>query len=134
MSDHMGGGHGLSWRTDCTPQVSRYRHPQGSTEALIRFVKSVLEHGYAHPGEDLSWQGRALCAEVDLDLPYPGKGANITATKKICARCEVRAECLEFGLKYDLGHGVWGGTSAEERKQIRRGRGMAEPEVGEVAA
>ena len=40
-----------------------------------------------------------------------------------CRRCEVRCECLDAAL--DLGpkaHGVWGGTSAQQRRAaVRRG-------------
>ncbi|HEX4288967.1 MAG TPA: WhiB family transcriptional regulator, partial [Trebonia sp.] len=32
-----------------------------------------------------------------------------------CARCPVRSECLDFALRTRQMHGVWGGTTAEER-------------------
>ena len=44
--------------------------------------------------------------------------------KAICARCRVRPECLRFALATREAHGVWGGTSEEER------RGCAEARPG----
>jgi len=46
-----------------------------------------------------------------------------------CCRCEVRAECLESA--FALGQqavGVWGGTSARERRDAKR-RGLTPAEV-----
>jgi WhiB family redox-sensing transcriptional regulator len=43
----------------------------------------------------------------------------------ICAKCPVRADCLELALRHSFGvgaHGVWGGLVAEERREIRRRR------------
>lgn len=33
----------------------------------------------------------------------------------ICARCRVGRECLAFALATHQMHGVWGGTSEQER-------------------
>lgn len=40
--------------------------------------------------------------------------------KKACAGCPVRAECLELALHRDEKHGIWGGTTPEERLLMRR--------------
>ncbi|MDU5073367.1 MAG: WhiB family transcriptional regulator, partial [Cutibacterium avidum] len=40
--------------------------------------------------------------------------------KKVCARCEVRAECLAWALEAGQDHGVWGGMSEDERRAIKR--------------
>ena len=37
----------------------------------------------------------------------------------MCARCEVRGECLAFALATRQLHGIWGGTSPEERTVLR---------------
>jgi WhiB family redox-sensing transcriptional regulator len=38
----------------------------------------------------------------------------------ICARCQVRRECLEFALAHDQVYGIWGGTTPEDRQRERR--------------
>jgi WhiB family redox-sensing transcriptional regulator len=45
-----------------------------------------------------------------------------TAAKDVCARCDVREQCLEFALEHREVHGVWGGTSVHQRRDIRRDR------------
>lgn len=41
--------------------------------------------------------------------------------KKLCSGCGIRTECLIYALKHENDHGVWGGTSVNERHQIKRG-------------
>ena len=48
--------------------------------------------------------------------------AQLEAAKAVCARCDVRAECLSFATATVQDHGVWGGTSEEERRAARRAR------------
>lgn len=40
--------------------------------------------------------------------------------KKQCADCPVKNLCLEYALVANETHGVWGGTTAKERKDLRR--------------
>jgi hypothetical protein len=44
------------------------------------------------------------------------------APRAICAGCLVRAECLAAALQDPLTEGVWAGTTARERRQLRLGR------------
>lgn len=69
---------------------------------------------------DLTWQERALCKETDPDAFHPEKGGSTREAKRICGRCEVRDECLEYALAHDERHGIWGGKSERERKKLRR--------------
>lgn len=72
--------------------------------------------GEAH--ED--WRDDALCAETDPEEFFPEKGGSNRAAKRICARCPVTAECLEYALEHDERYGLWGGLSERERRRIRR--------------
>lgn len=68
------------------------------------------------------WRHRAACRGSDPELWYPGRGSNATEAKAVCARCEVRAECLAEGDEEWFG--VWGGMTRRERRLARRaGRG-----------
>lgn len=45
--------------------------------------------------------------------------------KAFCARCPVREECLLYALDTGQSHGVWGGTTAEERRELSRRSGVS---------
>lgn len=40
------------------------------------------------------------------------------AAKAVCARCPVRAKCLNWALSMNVS-GVWGGSSEYERRRMR---------------
>jgi WhiB family redox-sensing transcriptional regulator len=67
------------------------------------------------------WQERALCAQTDQEAFFPEKGGSTREAKRICASCEVRAECLEYALAFDERFGIWGGLSERERRRLKRG-------------
>ena len=71
------------------------------------------------------WRHRAECRTADPELFFPVGTTgvalvDIEAAKAVCAACEVRAECLQFALSTNQESGVWGGTSEEERRALRR--------------
>ena len=78
------------------------------------------------------WLAGAACLSADPDLffpvsaPSPSVGQTAQA-KAICARCRVRPECLRFALATREAHGVWGGTSEEERLRLRSDPAGARP-------
>lgn len=86
-----------------------------------RDTPAVTFDAHAGPVELLEWQDRALCAQTDLDAFFPEKGGSTRQAKRVCAGCEVRAECLGYALEHDERFGVWGGMSERERRELRRG-------------
>jgi WhiB family redox-sensing transcriptional regulator len=75
--------------------------------------------------ERTDWRDHAACRRLDPDLFFPvsTSGASLTgieAAKHVCQRCPVTASCLRWAL--DLGQvaGIWGGTTEEERRALRR--------------
>ncbi len=71
------------------------------------------------------WRDLAACRDTDPDLFFPvgttGPAIEqIENAKAVCAQCEVRESCLEFALTTNQDSGIWGGTSEEERRKIRR--------------
>ena len=75
------------------------------------------------------WVENAVCAQTDPEAFFPeGKGASNRVAKKVCARCPVEAECLEWALVHDERFGVWGNTSPNERKALRRKLGLVGPD------
>jgi WhiB family transcriptional regulator, redox-sensing transcriptional regulator len=65
------------------------------------------------------WQDHAACLGVDPDLFFPTQGEPVGEAKQICRGCQVRETCLEYALRNNLKHGIWGGTSERERRRIR---------------
>ena len=69
----------------------------------------------------LAWQVDALCSQTDPEAFFPEKGGSTRDAKRVCASCEVKAECLEYALQNDERFGIWGGLSERERRRLRRG-------------
>ena len=76
--------------------------------------------------ERRDWWRSAACQEADPELFFPvapqGPGAGeIARAKAVCAGCQVRRECLQYALATRQLHGVWGGTTEDERRlHVRR--------------
>lgn len=75
--------------------------------------------------DDRSWRDSAQCRDTDPDLFFPvgttGPAIEqIENAKAVCRECDVQVQCLEFALLNNQESGVWGGTSEEERREIRK--------------
>ncbi len=80
-----------------------------------------------HDWDADDWRDRASCRAVDPDLFFPVGTTGlalvqIEKAKAVCHGCDVQASCLEFALATNQESGVWGGTSEEERRKLRRQR------------
>ncbi len=76
------------------------------------------------------WRALGACRTEDPELFFPIVGVGpglvqVAMAKAVCARCEVRADCLRFAVETVQDHGVWGGTTEEERRALRRTRAAA---------
>ena len=67
---------------------------------------------------------RAVCRDVDPELFFPVAepgsdvyDAQVGAAKAVCARCPVRAACLEWALR-SLPDGIAGGLTPDERRTL----------------
>jgi WhiB family redox-sensing transcriptional regulator len=74
-----------------------------------------------------NWRSRGACLSADPDLFFPisatGSSADqVAAAKAICAGCQVLSDCLSFALAQLDMHGIWGGTTDDERKRLRQAR------------
>lgn len=74
----------------------------------------------------MDWRHRSACLDEDPELFFPvgQRGLQVLLqveeAKAVCRRCDVREECLTWSIASGQEHGVWGGTSEEERRSIRR--------------
>ena len=64
-----------------------------------------------------AWMADASCQHEGTSLFFPGKGESATAAKAICAACPARTPCLTYALETGA-HGVWGGTTTQERGRM----------------
>jgi WhiB family transcriptional regulator, redox-sensing transcriptional regulator len=74
---------------------------------------------------DFAWRDEAGCRFADLELFFPsgpsGQALEETqAAKAICSTCQVKEQCLRFALETNQEDGIWGGTTATERRKLRR--------------
>jgi WhiB family redox-sensing transcriptional regulator len=91
------------------------------------------------PAEDpdagaLAWQAEALCAQTSPESFFPEKGGSTRDAKRICASCNVRAQCLEYALLNDERFGIWGGLSERERRKLRSARSSEQGESHAAAS
>jgi WhiB family redox-sensing transcriptional regulator len=68
------------------------------------------------------WFADALCLGTGPSTFFPDQGRNTLAARNTCARCPVVQQCLEHAIDDPSLMGVWGGTTENERDQIRRRR------------
>ena len=71
------------------------------------------------------WRSLSACRGEDPEMFFPSARTvtvfvQLARAKAICAQCPVTDECLRFALTTGQQYGVWGGTSEEERKSMRR--------------
>lgn len=73
------------------------------------------------------WREQAACrhSAPELFFPIGSTGpavSQIESAKAVCRTCEACSACLAFALATNQESGVWGGTSEDERRKLRRGR------------
>ncbi|MPZ80462.1 MAG: WhiB family transcriptional regulator [Actinophytocola sp.] len=71
------------------------------------------------------WRHHAACRDEDPELFFPvsdiGPGARqVAEAKAVCARCPVRAQCLDYAMTNLLTDGIFGGTTETERRELSR--------------
>lgn len=63
------------------------------------------------------------CRDVedpDIFHPTPKDTETLAKAVEICMSCTVLDECFEYALKHPAERGVWGGTTEQERTEMRQ--------------
>jgi WhiB family redox-sensing transcriptional regulator len=73
----------------------------------------------------MDWRHKAACLSENPELFFPVGNTGpalqqIEEAKRVCTRCVVRDECLQWAIENGQDHGVWGGMSDDERRSMRR--------------
>ena len=92
-------------------QISRSAHGLD-----VSFMESALCHTEGH--------NRAIFF-TDIGRSADERAQAMEA-KSVCLRCPVNVDCFEYALAADE-HGIWGGTTREERLHYRRWGRMPGP-------
>ena len=71
---------------------------------------------------NLAWRQRGACKGLDPTTFYPLTDEEAGPAKAVCASCPVKDVCLEFALDTREAEGIWGGTTARERRRLLRQR------------
>jgi WhiB family redox-sensing transcriptional regulator len=85
--------------------------------------------------DESEWRLHAACRHTDPELFFPIGSTGpaleqIAEAKRVCEECPVRTPCLEFALSTSQDSGIWGGTTEEERRLIRRARAAKRRQAG----
>src|SRR2546430_17647362 len=88
-------------------------------------VVALTADSFTHVAPATDWRDTAACRDTDPDLFFPvgttGPAIDqIAAAKAVCGGRPSKEPCLEFALARNQDSGVWGGTSEDERRKLRR--------------
>ena len=92
---------------------------------MKREISDLIEGKYPEFLENLEipveiTQGGA-CMGADSELFFSENIAEIKQAREICESCPLRAKCLDYAT-FAEEYGIWGGTTAGERKVLRAGK------------
>jgi len=77
---------------------------------------------------DLAWvDDSALCSQVDSALFFvePGHDHAAALAKAICRECPLIEQCLRYALDRPEFGGIWGATTENDRRELRKKRRAA---------
>lgn len=84
------------------------------------------------------WSDDAACREIDTDVFFAADQVTQRLALRICGGCEVASACRDHAMREKQLHGVWGGTTEQERRRVlrrqRRQRARARAERREADA
>jgi hypothetical protein len=68
--------------------------------------------------DDQAWRVRGVCRTVDPEVFFPAPNEASDTAIALCGTCDVQGACLAWALEVGDCHGVWGGTTARERRAM----------------
>ena|GEM_PF-1665055 len=101
-------------------RLRRPRKPRltgGGGAASLRGVTRLA------PGPLTDWKTRAECTGYPNAIFFPGPDAPervIERATAVCSVCPVADDCLQYAFEANQRSGIWGGTTEQQRKSLRR--------------
>ena len=101
--------------------MHRTERPSGDQERYEVALTWVRTHDW----DVAAWRERSACRDSDPDVFFPigstGPRSSRSRPPGASARpARSREECLEFALATNQEAGIWGGTTEEERRKLRK--------------
>ena len=112
-----------SWQREL---VSAVNHIIYAPTILPELTLQEIEHDWRHGAA--CRQGSGVIEVVDIFFGGENLNRSVNETERkmltraarvVCGRCAVREMCLAYALEHKEA-GIWGGTTEEERKAMRR--------------
>ncbi len=94
------------------------RHPLNASRVIQPGRSGGLDRG--------EWQDKAACKGPNHAIFFPparlerrtDKRRREARAKEICEQCPVLRQCRDYALNIGEQHGIWGGLTARERKEL----------------
>jgi WhiB family redox-sensing transcriptional regulator len=101
------------------------RTPPSRGPAAAKGGTTVRTFSRTFEWDDSAWRTQAACrnSKPELFFPVGSTGVaveEINSAKQVCHACPVREQCLQFALLTNQESGIWGGTSEDERRRLRK--------------
>lgn len=115
-------------RLASTHDLPRWYNPMDHRQYLYSLSDVAIAHAqhlaHTQRGECTKTEGRPPCTGLgDLFFARGQNAEVVEAAKKLCAGCPLRQVCMDTAMDHPdyQQHGIFGGFTAEERKQLKRG-------------
>lgn len=78
-----------------------------------------------------NWRELAACKGQPPSVFFPEPQGSVTGlvARRVCNRCEVRSECLEYAIATRQESGIWGGLTTQERQRFEDNQARRKPFV-----
>lgn len=97
--------------------MTRARVPRPHEVAAARRDPRLIR-AFRERHRDPAWRTRGLCQSVDPETFFPAPSEPADAAIALCRTCDVQGSCLAWALDAGDCHGVWGATTARERRAM----------------
>lgn len=66
----------------------------------------------------VDWQMQAACAGAYSPDRTFFRTVVTPEAKRLCGKCPVKQECLDFSVRLKIEHGIWGGLAPPQRRPL----------------
>lgn len=97
--------------------MTRARMPRPHEVAAAR-RDHRLRRAVVERQPDDAWRTHGACQAVDPEVFFPAPSQPADTAVAYCRTCPVQGACLAWALEVGDCHGVWGATTARERRAM----------------
>ncbi|MFF7048084.1 WhiB family transcriptional regulator [Streptomyces griseorubiginosus] len=104
-----------------TPLPGPWLPSHGDTCALVGPRRCGMARTPSIENHGSAWRLRALCVGEDPELFFPlvETDTETARARAVCRRCPVLHACRDWAVRHGEADGVWGDTTASQRRAIR---------------